>query len=41
MKKIAPSAIRVSLDEYNTLEEADAFIKAFDQINERFKKINS
>lgn len=40
-EKIATSAIRVSLDEYNTLEEADAFIKAFDQINERFKKINS
>lgn len=40
-EKIATSAIRISLDEYNTLAEADEFIKAFDQINHRFKKINS
>lgn len=40
-EKIATSAIRISLDEYNTLAEAEEFIKAFDQINHRFKKINS
>ena len=40
-EKIATSAIRISLDEYNTLAEADEFIKAFDQINHRVKKINS
>ncbi|MFD1432384.1 cysteine desulfurase family protein [Lacticaseibacillus yichunensis] len=33
---IATSAIRVSLDEYNTLAEADAFNAAFDQLYAKF-----
>lgn len=40
-ESIATSAVRVSLDEHNTKDEVLAFIKAFDKINERFKKINS
>ncbi|PIO83698.1 aminotransferase V [Loigolactobacillus backii] len=40
-EKIATSAVRVSLDENNTMAEADAFIKAFDQIYHRFEIINS
>jgi len=39
--EIATSAVRVSLDENNTLAEAEAFIKAFDQIYARFELINS
>lgn len=39
--EIATSAVRISLDENNTLAEAEAFIKAFDQIYARFKLINS
>lgn len=38
--KIATSAIRLSFDESNTLEEADEFIKQFDQIYNHFAKIN-
>lgn len=38
--KIATSAIRLSFDETNTLEEADEFIKVFDQIYQHFAKIN-
>ncbi|MFD1484067.1 cysteine desulfurase family protein [Lacticaseibacillus baoqingensis] len=37
--KLATSAIRVSLDEYNTLAEADAFNAAFDQIYAKFGKL--
>lgn len=40
-EKIATSAVRISLDEHNTFAEADQFMQAFDQINARFKKINS
>ncbi|WP_290032751.1 cysteine desulfurase family protein [Ligilactobacillus cholophilus] len=40
-EKIASSAVRVSLDEHNTMEEADEFIKVFDQLYEKFKMINS
>ena len=40
-EKIATSAVRISLDEHNTLAEADAFIQSFDRINDRFRKINS
>ncbi|KRM97537.1 cysteine desulfurase [Liquorilactobacillus aquaticus DSM 21051] len=39
--KIATSAIRVSLDENNTLAEAEEFIKVFDNLYSRFEKINS
>ncbi|CDR81846.1 cysteine desulfurase [Lactobacillus delbrueckii subsp. lactis] len=37
---IATSAIRLSFDESNTLEEADEFIAAFDEIYQHFAKIN-
>lgn len=36
---IATSAIRVSLDEYNTLAEADQFNAAFDRIYAKFQKL--
>ncbi|MCF6161618.1 MAG: cysteine desulfurase [Furfurilactobacillus sp.] len=39
--QISTSAVRVSLDENNTLAEADAFNQVFDQLYEQFKKINS
>ena len=38
---IATSAVRVSLDENNTLAEADQFIKVFDQLYQKFSKINA
>ena len=38
--KIATSAIRLSFDESNTLEEADQFIASFDKIYKHFSKIN-
>lgn len=38
--KIATSAIRLSFDETNTLEEADEFIAVFDQIYRHFARIN-
>lgn len=38
--KIATSAIRLSFDETNTLQEADQFIKVFDKIYHHFAKIN-
>ena len=37
---IATSAVRLSFDESNTLEEADKFIAAFDEIYQHFAKIN-
>lgn len=37
---IATSAVRLSFDESNTLEEADEFIAAFDEIYKHFAKIN-
>ncbi|MBT8847182.1 aminotransferase V [Lactobacillus delbrueckii subsp. bulgaricus] len=37
---IATSAVRLSFDESNTLEEADEFIAAFDEIYQHFAKIN-
>lgn len=37
---IATSAVRLSFDESNTLEEADEFIAAFDKIYQHFAKIN-
>lgn len=40
-EKIATSAVRVSLDEQNTLAQADEFITAFDELYQRFLKINS
>ncbi len=39
--KIATSAVRVSLDENNTLAEADKFNQIFDDIYQKFLKINS
>ncbi|GBG93968.1 cysteine desulfurase [Ligilactobacillus salitolerans] len=39
VEKIATSAVRVSLDENNTLAEADKFNQAFDQIYARFAKV--
>lgn len=38
---IATSAVRVSLDENNTLEEAEEFNKVFDELYEKFQMINS
>lgn len=38
---VATSAIRVSLDEANTLEEADAFNAAFDQVYADFQKLTA
>ncbi|GKT03516.1 cysteine desulfurase family protein [Furfurilactobacillus entadae] len=38
---VSTSAVRVSLDEKNTLAEAETFNKVFDQLYEQFKKINS
>lgn len=40
-EKIATSAIRVSLDENNTMAEAHQFMQVFDQLYHRFAKINS
>ncbi len=37
---IATSAVRVSLDENNTLAEADEFNRAFDKIYHRFEKVS-
>ncbi|MBU3852074.1 MAG: cysteine desulfurase [Candidatus Paralactobacillus gallistercoris] len=37
---IATSAVRISLDENNTLAEADAFNRAFDDIYHRFEKVS-
>lgn len=39
--KIATSAVRVSLDENNTLAEADKFNQIFEDIYQKFLKINS
>lgn len=39
--KIATSAVRVSLDENNTLAEADKFNQIFDDVYQKFLKINS
>jgi len=40
-EKIATSAVRVSLDEQNTLAQADEFIAVFDELYQKFLKINS
>ncbi|MCP0887661.1 cysteine desulfurase [Ligilactobacillus sp. WILCCON 0076] len=40
-EKIATSAIRVSLDEHNTLAEATEFNRVFDILYKQFEKINS
>ena len=40
-EKIATSAVRISLDEHNTMTEAEEFIKVFDTLYEKFKAINS
>lgn len=40
-EKIATSAVRISLDEHNTMAQADEFIRVFDQLYEKFKMINS
>lgn len=40
-EKIATSAIRVSLDEHNTLAEANEFNRVFDILYKQFEKINS
>lgn len=40
-ESIASSAVRISLDEHNTMAEAEEFIKVFDQLYEKFKMINS
>lgn len=39
--ELSTSAVRVSLDEHNTLAEADQFNEVFDELYEQFKKINS
>jgi cysteine desulfurase len=38
---IATSAVRVSLDEHNTLAEADEFNRVFDQLYEQFAKLRT
>ncbi|WP_105957159.1 cysteine desulfurase family protein [Apilactobacillus quenuiae] len=40
-EKESTSAVRISLDENNTMAEAEKFIKAFDMLYEKFKKLNS
>lgn len=40
-EKIASSAVRISLDEHNTLQEADEFLNVFDELYDKFKMINS
>lgn len=40
-KKLATSAVRISLDEGNTLAQAEEFMTVFDQVYQRFEKINS
>ena len=40
-EKIATSPVQDSLDEHNTLEEADEFNRVFDKLYEEFKMINS
>lgn len=40
-EKIATSAIRVSLDEHNSLEEARKFVTVFERLYHQFEKINS
>ncbi|MEE6729627.1 aminotransferase, partial [Pediococcus pentosaceus] len=37
---ISTSAVRVSLDSANSLEEADEFNRIFDQLYQDFSKIN-
>lgn len=39
-ESLATSAVRISLDEHNTLAEADEFIKVFDQLYDQFKKLS-
>ncbi|MEE6710858.1 cysteine desulfurase family protein [Pediococcus acidilactici] len=39
-QKISTSAVRVSLDSANTMEEAERFNKVFDQLYQNFSKIN-
>lgn len=39
--KIATSAIRISLDEHNSLAEAREFVGVFEQLYHQFEKINS
>lgn len=38
---VATSAVRISLDENNTLAEADQFNQTFDQLYQKFSKINA
>lgn len=40
-ENVATSAVRISLDENNTLAEADEFIKVFDKLYQKFSKINA
>lgn len=39
-QQISTSAVRVSLDSANTMEEAERFNKVFDQLYQDFSKIN-
>lgn len=39
-EKIATSAVRVSLDENNTLQEAEEFLRVFDILYKKFEKLN-
>jgi cysteine desulfurase len=40
-EKLSTSAVRISLDDHNTMEEAQRFNEVFDILYNRFKKINS
>lgn len=40
-KKVAETAVRVSLSENNTEEEMDKFIEVFDRIYEQFRQLNT
>lgn len=40
-EKVATSAIRVSLDEHNSLAESQTFVDVFEQLYHQFEKINS
>ena len=39
-ENIATSAVRISLGDHNTLDEAKQFVKVFDQLYEEFDKLS-
>lgn len=39
-EKLATSAVRISLDDQNTMAEVDQFLKVFPQVYQRFQHMN-